>query len=289
MSRAPSFTISLLHATYRAGRAALAVKRRWLDAAAMPSLVEHIFSLDEDDEISLEATVGHERVVNPATPSVTAVRNWNAAAAHASGGVLMVIADDLVPPAAWDRTLREVIGDLDPGRFAFAVKVGDGAREQDPRPTLLRHPVLSRRFYDRWGLFDPRFRGLLCDDDLSVRAFRSAVVLDGSRLALEHRHPRIEPRPPTESQQRIGTADELRYGVEQFRAKWSVRQRTVAQRFFTPPPGVARPRLRAWIWRVRVLGRSRVAWIGRLARAIGARARRALGRARPTGLRGGSR
>ena len=78
-------TISLLHATYRAGEAALEVRAQWLGRASDPGRIEHVFALDADDEISVEATKGLNRVVNPPLPgTVTAVRNWNAAA-DASG------------------------------------------------------------------------------------------------------------------------------------------------------------------------------------------------------------
>ena len=117
---------------------------------------------------------------------VTAVRNWNAAADASVGHLLFVIADDLTPPVGWDSILDGIVGALDPCRFAFAVRVADIDPRLDPRPTLLRHPIVSRRFFEELGLFEPEYTGLFCDDDISLRSFRHAVVIDGSVLRLQH-------------------------------------------------------------------------------------------------------
>ena len=180
--------ISLLHATYRAGSDAVAVRNAWFERACMPDLVEHIFAVDADDEQTLNATRDYRRVVNPASPDrVSAVRNWNSAAASARGHLLFVIADDLFPPEDWDLTLKEIVGNIDPDRFAFAISVAD----EEEGPWLMRHPVVSRKFYSKFGLFGPEFDGLYCDDDITLRAYNYAVVLDGKRLKLEHRHPTV--------------------------------------------------------------------------------------------------
>ena len=149
-----ALSISLLHATYRSGAPAVAVRRTWLEHADSSSEVEHIFAMDEDDELSLRTTAGLRRVINPPSPErVSAVRNWNSAAASAQGDLLFVIADDLTPPPHWDSTLRSFVGTLDPNKFAFVVCVGD----LDKGAELIRHPVISRQFYSRFGLFGPEF------------------------------------------------------------------------------------------------------------------------------------
>ena len=89
-----SGVISLLHATYQRSSDPVEVKMIWLERAAHPERVEHIFALDADDRSSLEFTDGHLRVVSPGDAQwATSVRNWNAAASAASGSLLVVIAD----------------------------------------------------------------------------------------------------------------------------------------------------------------------------------------------------
>jgi hypothetical protein len=269
-------TISLLQATYRAGAAALRVRAEWLARATDPTRVEHVFALDADDEVSVHATQGLTRVVSPPLPNtVTAVRNWNAAAEASTGHVLFVIADDLTPPAKWDSILDEIIGELDPRRFAFAVRVADIDPETDSRPTLLRHPVVSRRFFETLGLFDPEYTGLFCDDDITLRSFRNSVVVDGSALRLRHHRSDVH---PTHSQSRINTDEELAHGRTVRDRKWG-RSRLPSQAAFFHPPRVA-TLVRPWamVWRSQLRARSGVERPRRLAHegtvALQIRARR---------------
>src|SRR5882724_9650615 len=105
--------ISLLHATYKRVGGPAEVRDAWLDRAVDPDSIEYVLSMDADDLATVAVTEGLPRLVNPPQGgAVTAVRNWNAAAAAANGDLLVVIADDLFPPHGWDRTLLETIGGL---------------------------------------------------------------------------------------------------------------------------------------------------------------------------------
>ena len=228
-----SAEISLLHATYRRASSPVEVKSIWLERATHPEMVEHIFALDADDASSLAFTEGHRRVVNPGDPTwATTVRNWNAAARAASGSLLVVIADDLFPPVGWDSLLRKLLGPLDPDAAAFAVKLADSARAAD---TLLRHPVVSRAYFERHGLFSDEFHGVYCDLDITQRAFWSEVILDGRSLALQHRHPSIDSSiPPTASQRRVNQKREYAHGRRVFNSHWSLRHRLAHIRLVDP-------------------------------------------------------
>ena len=221
--------ISLLHATYKRAGGPLEVRDAWLGRAADPDSVEYVVAMDADDAATLALTDAVPRLVNPAgAGEVTAVRNWNAAAAAATGDLLLVIADDLFPPYGWDRTLVDLIGRLDPTETPFAVKLAD-----DPRPNdvLLRHPVVSRAFYRRFGLFSPSYQGVYCDNDFTVRAFWRSVILDGRSLRLDHRHPAWnEQLAQSESHDRLNRHDEYLRAEARFRATWSRRKRAVRPR-----------------------------------------------------------
>ena len=223
---------SLLHATYRRGESPVEVKDAWLSAAVDPDAIEHIFALDEDDARTLVWTEGHRRVVSPPTGKVTAVRNWNAAAASATGDVLVVIADDLYPPPHWDARLDEIIGArLDPVRVPFAVKVLDVTKAQNPATdTLMRHPIVSRAYYGKFGLFSPKFTGVYCDNDITRRALWGAAILDGRpRLVLEHRHATTTHR-RTESTSRINESRAWEEGRAAYEDAWTPRQRAAPVR-----------------------------------------------------------
>lgn len=225
--------ISLLHATFKRVGGPLEVRDAWLSRAVDPGSVEYIVSMDADDSTTVALTEGTPRLVNPSLGgAVTAVRNWNAAAAASGGDLLVVIADDLLPPYGWDQTLLEMIGRLDPRRTAFAVNVSDQLPGDDR--VVLLHPIVSRAFYSKFGLFSPSYRGVYCDDDLTARAFWRSVILDGRALQLEHRHPPAhEPLAGTESQRRINRREEYDFGRSQYIATWSLRKRH-AKRHLVP-------------------------------------------------------
>lgn len=227
-------SVSLLHATFHASDP-VAVRDTWIARARYPDRVQHIFALDADDAGSVAATDGCERVVSPAGNGVvTSVRNWNAAAAKATGDLLFVIADDLLPPVDWDVALRLAIGDLDPRHVAFAVKIGDGGPGRD---TLLRHPVVSRAFYSRLGLFSPAFRGVFCDNDLSIRAFRYAVIIDVRHLEFTHGGPDNDSTQASRSKGELNQPREYEDGSAALGAAWTRRQRETPRVLLRMRPG----------------------------------------------------
>jgi SAM-dependent methyltransferase len=224
--------VSLLHATHRRERGPLEVKAAWEERATAPQSVEHIFAMDADDAETIAATEGHLRVISPSLPGkVTAVRNWNAAAQIATGDLLFVIADDLFPPQDWDAKLGEIVRGLDPALTSFAVKVADFPGD---RHHLLRHPVVSRKFFDEFGLFSNSYEGVYCDDDITTRAFWKAVIVDGRSLALDHRRGPIDRGTPSASQVRINSTDQHRRGRETFVKSWPRSKRTSAVRLLAP-------------------------------------------------------
>jgi hypothetical protein len=226
--------ISLLHATFKRLGGPFEVRDAWLGRAVDPGSIEYIVSMDADDSTTVLLTEGITRFINPPMGgAVTAVRNWNAAAAASQGDLLVVIADDLFPPYAWDRTLLEMVGRLNPHRTPFAVNVSDAAAPHDVR-VLLRHPIISRAFYNKFGLFSPSYRGVYCDGDFTARAFWRSVILDGRALRLEHRRPTPnEEFASAESQLRISRREEYDYGRAQYIAAWSLRKRK-AKCFLVP-------------------------------------------------------
>ena len=140
----------------------------------------------------------------------------------------MVIADDLFPPQGWDTALLDLITALDPEDVAFAVNVSDSSDESE---VLLRHPVVSRAFYQQHGLFNEVYRGVYCDDDITRRAFWRAAILDGRSIVLEHQHPSIDMTVErSDSQSRINSSQEYCYGRDQYLAIWSRQQRSARVR-----------------------------------------------------------
>lgn len=224
----PAVRISLLHATYHRPGGPTEVMRAWVDNAAHPDRVEYVVAMDTDDTVAVAATEGLRRSIGDSADDVTAVRNWNAAAALATGSLLVVIADDLFPPNRWDETLVRSIGRIDPDEVAFAVKVRDSVEAGDVK---LRHPVVSRRFYAEYGLFDPAFTGVYCDDELTARAFWRSFIVDGTGVQLHHRHPTLDADVTgSRSHGRINSTVEYERGRRLYHERWNALRRLPLRR-----------------------------------------------------------
>jgi len=175
--------------------------------------------MDSDDDESIRATQEtHRCIPGPSGTYSTAVRNWNAAAAISANDVLFVIADDLRPPPSWDTQLCEILGDNDPQQQTFAVKIRDSP---DPNDFLLRHPVISRLFFNQYGLFDNEFHGVYCDNDISLRAYWKSVILDGRGIHFEHEHPATNHSlVMTESHIKMNRSEEYQHGESVLESRW---------------------------------------------------------------------
>jgi len=207
--------ISLLHATRGEPTRANATRVTWLDRAEEPHLIQHIWAVQEGDQSAADLCADSELVKTDDPPdwASSSVANWNAAAALATGDLLIVIADDLSPPLAWDYILRRAI--IDPSK-EFAVFVAD----QLANDGLLRHPILSRGLYSRRGyVFDPDYYGVFCDNDLTVWCDVNEVPVMRLRpevLRWFHDHDMVAA--VTAQQNR---AEAYKYGETIFRRKWA--------------------------------------------------------------------
>lgn len=102
------------------------VRDEWIPSAENPCRIEHLFAADADDAASMDTPEIAAGIIGDAQPGrVTAVRNWNAAAAASPGDLIVVIADDLWPSPGWDTAIERLCGDFDPKLAAFVIKVRD--------------------------------------------------------------------------------------------------------------------------------------------------------------------
>ena len=212
--------ISLLLATYHNPVGAANHLSEWIRLAAEPESVEGLVAGDDSDPyLARLDSSPYPTLISPAKAAASsAVRNWNFAASHATGSLLFAIADDLHASAGWDEKLVEVSQGLDPRKVSFGIKVADFLGD---RSTLMRHPVVSRKFYETLGLFDPRYDGVSCDLDISRRAFWRAFVIDGTSAVFEHRHPVHDNAvKPSRSQKLQNRTHALDMGRSKFRKQW---------------------------------------------------------------------
>jgi hypothetical protein len=174
--------ISLLHATRGRWAKASAAMNTWMSRAADPFRVEHIFAIDEDDAESREKLRRFRHVI--AAKDGYSVGAWNAAAKVATGDILVQMADDFLPPPEWDKGIIEAIGG---NVFAPSVlRVNDGLRKDG----LITMAVVTRRWLEKEGaLFDPAFRNVYSDNDLTARARKAGAIIEAPHLLFDHQHP----------------------------------------------------------------------------------------------------
>ena len=230
-------TISLLHATYRSQSGPLHHRDLWLSRAQSPERLNYVVSMDDNDVSAIAQTEGIERAVNrPRDTYSTAVQNWNAAATLATGDLLFVISDDLEPEVGWDAKLEHLIQDWNPLTQDFALKIQDSP---NPNDTTLRHPIISRRFYARFGLFDESFRGVFCDNDITLRALLYSRIEDGRSLHFKHTHPHFERKTEaTASHHKINRPEEYAFGRQAFEKKYAPFHRGLSLNSLTLPVGM---------------------------------------------------
>jgi glycosyltransferase involved in cell wall biosynthesis len=174
-------TISLLHATRGRWAKALGAMNLWMARADAPESVEHIFALDEDDPDSRERLARFRHVRVPA--GGYSVRAWNAAAKHSQGAVLVQMADDFECPAGWDSAIRRELGSK--LGAPKVLRVSDGLRNDG----LITLAIVTRPWFEQHGLFDPQFRNVYSDNDLTKRAENAEAVIEARHLVFPHNHP----------------------------------------------------------------------------------------------------
>jgi hypothetical protein len=209
--------ISLLHATRGTPDRANATRESWLSRASDRSMIEHFWAIQAGDTTS--TALDPDSIVavtdDPPAWASSSIANWNAAAALATGDLLVVIADDLTPPIGWDDTLRVFLGNPNTASTQFCVYVAD----QLSNDGLLRHPIMSRALYQRRGfMFDPNYYGVFCDQ----RPNHMVSGQPGSGLSHRPAAPAILPRPRHDRQLGNGAAKSersIRLGLRDLHGK----------------------------------------------------------------------
>jgi hypothetical protein len=206
-----------------------------MGAAKHPELVDYVVAMDENDLTAVKETHHLKRVISPLEKSnalSTAVRNWNAAASVASGDLLFVISDDLYPPPDWDLRIWSQLKNLDPLQLEYAVKIRDSPSFGDKN---LTHPLVSRGFYERFGLFEPSYSHLFVDLDLTLTAFWKRLIIDCRGIEFTHRHPSFSAtHEPSVSQVRGNRPLEVEVGNAVFRARWPLVMRATDPMLLNP-------------------------------------------------------
>lgn len=180
--------ISLLHATRGRWSQAIGAMNMWMARAANPAAVEHWFAIDEDDVESREKLRRFRCVLSKA--STYSVGAWNKAASVATGDVLIQIADDFEPPPNWDTMILKALeADKHPlSGHLFdekVLRVSDECRTDG----LLTMAIVTRRWYEKHGLFHVEYRNVYSDTDLTATATKENAIIAAPNIVIKHHHP----------------------------------------------------------------------------------------------------
>ena len=228
--------ISLCHATFYSKKKPNEIKELWLKNSYHRDSIEYIPGLNKDDLEAVNDTEGMNRFISIETDFCTAVNNWNGAASISKGDILFAIADDLMPSKGWDKKLRELLINLNPRKYHFAIKINDSNSNFD---TKMRHPIISRKYYEKFGLFDNKFRGVFCDDDITNTAFWKSLIIDGREIKIEHNNGNENKGKDFKisiSTININKKSEYEYGFKIIQEKWSYKRLIAKKILFKKKP-----------------------------------------------------
>jgi hypothetical protein len=205
LDAAPRPRISLLHATRGRPLQAAQNMNLWLTRASKPERVEHLFSVDSDDEsaalLQRFAGVCQE-------PDGFSVGAWNLAAQHSTGDILVQFSDDFECPPGWDDMLESRL-DISKEKV---LHISDGHRTDE----LLAMAIITRKYYERHGLFNPAFRNQYSDAEFTVRAAKAGAIVDARDIVCVHHHPAFENIPTDETYARVNDQKESTRAKEIF-------------------------------------------------------------------------
>lgn len=207
-------TISLVHATRGRSTKAVGCREAWLNTAANPWNVEHIFAVDADDKESAQMA---KQFVSVRSEKRSCVAAWNLAARAARGDLIVQLSDDWAPTQGWDLRLLEEVKGRDLKREQVVIAVNDGHRKDD----LLCMAILSRARLEAQGeLFFEGYESVFSDNEFSVRAFADGIVVDArDRITFEHVHPAFGVAPMDKTYQHNNSAERYAVGKALFQSR----------------------------------------------------------------------
>lgn len=175
--------ISVIHPTCRPEQA-LKTRQLWFERASHPHSIEHIFGINEADDPG--PLVHYPHAWSAAVPAghSSAVANYNAAAAAASGPIIIAAQDDIFPPMGWDEGVWKM---LSPHTSQPKVlHLHDGFREDG----IMVIMCFTKTWLKKHGtLLCPEYDGYYSDTEYSFRAYKEGEVIDGRAIRFYHDHP----------------------------------------------------------------------------------------------------
>lgn len=172
--------ISLIHPSR--GRAEIAYKAfmHWLLCSTMNSHIEHILSIDSDDEDLSKYKTLFQKSKIIISENKNLVEATNIAAKVCTGDIIILISDDMLCPDDWDLYLKE----FHHNHKNYLLKTFDGVQKW-----IVTLPIMDRLFYESNGyIYHPDYKHMFCDTDLTHKADLEKKLIIRNDLEFTHAH-----------------------------------------------------------------------------------------------------
>jgi len=155
--------ISLIHPSRGRPTKALSTFKHWIGQASGKIELEHILSIDLDDETKGAYLVQFHSSKILINDNDCVVKATNHAAKISTGDVLIYLSDDFMAPKDWD--LEIFSRKLHESKEPVLLKVHDNL--QPFNKDVLTIPIMNRVLYERLGYFwHPEYLSMFVDQDL---------------------------------------------------------------------------------------------------------------------------
>lgn len=182
--------ISLINPSRGRAKKAFDTLKFWLDHAVYPENIQHILSLDADDDQGpnyVHFFVDSEKTILITNENKNVVQATNCAAKLSDGDLLIYLSDDFKCPPGWDRLLVEVYEKNREYGYPMLIKVDDALQAFDV--PVLTIPIMDRDLYNALGYFwHPEYASMFCDQHLFEICKKHNWIINAPQLIFEHEH-----------------------------------------------------------------------------------------------------
>lgn len=177
--------ITLIHPSRGRAAKAAATLFKWLNNASGKIKIEHILSIDNDDEQKQKYFDLFKSSNITCNNNTNLVQATNVAAKLANGDILVYLSDDFSCPKQWDGLITEKLKTHigKPG----VLKVSDG--HQKPTAEVITIPIITKEAYKTLDyFFHPAYKSMYADKDLFFVCEKKGWIINATELLFTHEH-----------------------------------------------------------------------------------------------------
>lgn len=185
--------ISLIHPSRGRANQAAATFRFWMSRATEHADIQHILSLDKDDQqlqqyrknFQVQAMAGHDITIL-VNDNDCIVQATNRAIEHVKGDIVIYLSDDFQCPDWWDKHVEASYLKVGQPEL-WLVRVDDCL--QKLHADVLTIPIMTKKLMDHLGYFwNPIYKSMFVDQDLFYTCKNNGWLYFEPDLKFPHLH-----------------------------------------------------------------------------------------------------